>query len=240
MWFTLSETRCRAACKRSTSRAAWIIPFSQRKADGVDFEFDEDQLGLQAAAADVLAKECPAAYLRSVVDDGHDASDLWATSCALDWPGLAIADRRRRRRVRPFRRAGDRAGAARLRRRPHAVPGHHHAVRAGRRRLRRRRAAAAVPRRRSPPRAGSARWPLAGPARHAGTRPLPPVEARRTGAGGRCSGTAAFVVDGDRADEIAVLARTARRRRWRSSCRPTRSTPAARPPFDEALHRAPT
>ena len=81
----------------------------------MDFAFDDDQLELQAAAADVLAKECPPAYLRSVVDDGHDAADLWATLGRLDWPGLAIpAERRRRRRVVP--RAGHRAGAARLRR----------------------------------------------------------------------------------------------------------------------------
>ena len=58
----------------------------------MDFEFDDDQLGLQAAVAEVLAKECPASFLRSVVDDGHDPADLWSTLQALDWPGLAIAE----------------------------------------------------------------------------------------------------------------------------------------------------
>jgi alkylation response protein AidB-like acyl-CoA dehydrogenase len=57
----------------------------------VDFELDEDQLSLQHAAAAMLAKECPATYLRSVVDDGHDPIDLWRTLQGLDWPGLAIA-----------------------------------------------------------------------------------------------------------------------------------------------------
>jgi len=56
----------------------------------VDFEFDDDQLDLQAAAAEILAKECPASYLRSVVADGHDPTDLWSNLVALDWPGLAI------------------------------------------------------------------------------------------------------------------------------------------------------
>jgi alkylation response protein AidB-like acyl-CoA dehydrogenase len=56
----------------------------------VDFELDEDQLSLQQAAAAMLAKECPASYLRSVVDDGHDPADLWRTLQGLDWPGLAI------------------------------------------------------------------------------------------------------------------------------------------------------
>jgi alkylation response protein AidB-like acyl-CoA dehydrogenase len=58
----------------------------------MDFEFDEDQLGLQSSVAEVLAKECPAAYLRSVIDDGHDPADLWRTLCGLDWPGIAIAE----------------------------------------------------------------------------------------------------------------------------------------------------
>ena len=56
----------------------------------MDFEFDEDQLGLQEAVADVLAKECPPSYLRAVVDADQDPSDLWSTLHGLDWPGLAI------------------------------------------------------------------------------------------------------------------------------------------------------
>ncbi|MGH9274626.1 MAG: acyl-CoA dehydrogenase family protein, partial [Acidimicrobiales bacterium] len=58
----------------------------------MDFEFDEDQLSLQQAAATMLAKECPATYLRSVVEQGHDPSELWRTLCGLDWPGLAISE----------------------------------------------------------------------------------------------------------------------------------------------------
>lgn len=57
----------------------------------MDFEFDEGQLGLQAAVAEVLAKECPATYLRSVIDEGHDPVDLWKRLCSLEWPGLAIS-----------------------------------------------------------------------------------------------------------------------------------------------------
>jgi len=57
----------------------------------VDFEFDEDQLSLQSAVAEVLAKECPASYLRSVIDGGHDPADLWKRLCSLEWPGLALS-----------------------------------------------------------------------------------------------------------------------------------------------------
>jgi alkylation response protein AidB-like acyl-CoA dehydrogenase len=56
----------------------------------VEFDFDEGQLELRSAAAEILAKECPSTFLRSVVDEGHDPSDLWRTLCSLDWPGLAI------------------------------------------------------------------------------------------------------------------------------------------------------
>jgi alkylation response protein AidB-like acyl-CoA dehydrogenase len=58
----------------------------------VEFDFDEGQRELRSAAAEVLAKECPSTYLRSVVDEAHDPSDLWQTLCALDWPGLAVAE----------------------------------------------------------------------------------------------------------------------------------------------------
>ncbi|MBV9951625.1 MAG: acyl-CoA dehydrogenase family protein [Acidimicrobiia bacterium] len=58
----------------------------------MEFDFDEGQLELRSAAAEVLSKECPSTYLRSVVDEGHDPADLWRTLCALDWPGLAIAE----------------------------------------------------------------------------------------------------------------------------------------------------
>jgi alkylation response protein AidB-like acyl-CoA dehydrogenase len=56
----------------------------------VDFDFDDDQLGLQATVAEVLGKECPPSYLREVIDGKHDGASLWGTLAGLDWPGLAI------------------------------------------------------------------------------------------------------------------------------------------------------
>ena len=58
----------------------------------MDFAFDDDQVELQTAVADVLVKECTPAYLRSVVEDGHDPADLWSTLVSLDWPALAIPE----------------------------------------------------------------------------------------------------------------------------------------------------
>ncbi|HEY9556501.1 MAG TPA: acyl-CoA dehydrogenase family protein, partial [Acidimicrobiales bacterium] len=56
----------------------------------MDFELDDDQRGLQEAAAEILAKECPPALIRAVTDGEDDGGDLWRTLTSLDWPGLAI------------------------------------------------------------------------------------------------------------------------------------------------------
>ncbi|WP_426571448.1 acyl-CoA dehydrogenase family protein [Aquihabitans sp. McL0605] len=58
----------------------------------MDFVFDDDQLALQTAVADVLAKECTSAYLRSVMEGAEDPAGLWSTLVGLDWPALAIAE----------------------------------------------------------------------------------------------------------------------------------------------------
>ena len=56
----------------------------------MDFELDDDQLALQGAAQEILAKECPPALIRAVAE-GHDRGDrLWSTLVGLDWPGLAV------------------------------------------------------------------------------------------------------------------------------------------------------
>ena len=56
----------------------------------MDFELDEDQAALQDAAAEVLTKECPASLLRAVIDGGPEADELWQTFVALEWPGIAL------------------------------------------------------------------------------------------------------------------------------------------------------
>jgi alkylation response protein AidB-like acyl-CoA dehydrogenase len=57
----------------------------------MDFELDDDQRELQRAVREVLDKECPPAYVRRIVDEGHDPTDLWDTLTGLDWPALALA-----------------------------------------------------------------------------------------------------------------------------------------------------
>jgi alkylation response protein AidB-like acyl-CoA dehydrogenase len=56
----------------------------------MDFELDADQRELQAAAQAIIAKECSPAFVRSVADEGADASPWWKTLVSLDWPALAI------------------------------------------------------------------------------------------------------------------------------------------------------
>jgi alkylation response protein AidB-like acyl-CoA dehydrogenase len=58
----------------------------------MDLEFDDDQLHLQSSVAEVLAKECPPAFLRGVIGGEADPDDLWTTLTGLDWPGLAIPE----------------------------------------------------------------------------------------------------------------------------------------------------
>lgn len=56
----------------------------------MDFELDDDQRSLQATVRDIIAKECSPAFVRSVIDDGADPSGWWATMVGLYWPALTI------------------------------------------------------------------------------------------------------------------------------------------------------
>jgi alkylation response protein AidB-like acyl-CoA dehydrogenase len=56
----------------------------------VDFELDDDQLELQRVVRDVVARECPAALVRAVLAGGDGADALWKTYVQLDWPSLTV------------------------------------------------------------------------------------------------------------------------------------------------------
>jgi alkylation response protein AidB-like acyl-CoA dehydrogenase len=58
----------------------------------MDFELDAEQRHLQETAQGIIAKECSAAFVRSVVDDGVDPQPWWHTMVGLDWPALAIEE----------------------------------------------------------------------------------------------------------------------------------------------------
>jgi alkylation response protein AidB-like acyl-CoA dehydrogenase len=58
----------------------------------MDFELDDDQLQLQAAARAVLARECPPTIVRAAVEGGEDGSGLWATMVELGWPAMAVPE----------------------------------------------------------------------------------------------------------------------------------------------------
>lgn len=58
----------------------------------MQFELDDDQLRLQETVRGVLAKECTAAFVRSVIDEGADPSSWWRTMVDLYWPALAIEE----------------------------------------------------------------------------------------------------------------------------------------------------
>jgi alkylation response protein AidB-like acyl-CoA dehydrogenase len=56
----------------------------------VDFELTDDQLELQQVVRDVAERECPPALIRSVIDGGDDVAGLWKTFVQLDWPSLTV------------------------------------------------------------------------------------------------------------------------------------------------------
>ena len=56
----------------------------------MDLEFTDEQDELRASVRGFLEKECPPEFVRSVAEDGADATDLWAHMVKLGWPGLTI------------------------------------------------------------------------------------------------------------------------------------------------------
>ena len=173
----------------------------------MDFELDADQRDLQDTARAIVAKECSAAFVRSVVDDGIDPSAWWQTLVSLDWPALAIEEDAGGLGM-TLGRAGDRARGARPGDRPVAVPRHDDTVRAGRAPVRGRRADRSLAgrrRRRARQRARS-QWKGCTTARAATSHR--PTRAAPTDGGWQLDGRIADVIDGDRADEIAVAAAT--------------------------------
>jgi alkylation response protein AidB-like acyl-CoA dehydrogenase len=52
------------------------------------FEFDSDQRLWQKTVREVLAKECPPALIRGVVDEGVDPAPLWQVYAGLGWTDL--------------------------------------------------------------------------------------------------------------------------------------------------------
>ena len=58
----------------------------------MEFEFDADQRHLQETVRGIIAKECPATFVRSVIEDGVDPSGWWSTMVELYWPAVAIPE----------------------------------------------------------------------------------------------------------------------------------------------------
>ena len=58
----------------------------------MDFELTDDQVELQALVHDVVARECTPSVVRSVLAGGDDAASLWKTYVELDWPSLTVPE----------------------------------------------------------------------------------------------------------------------------------------------------
>jgi len=58
----------------------------------VELEFTDEQQELRASVRNFLEQECPIALVRSVVEMGAAADDLWAQMVALGWPALTVPE----------------------------------------------------------------------------------------------------------------------------------------------------
>jgi alkylation response protein AidB-like acyl-CoA dehydrogenase len=58
----------------------------------VDFELTDDQLELQRVVREVAERECTAALVRAVIDGTADGTSLWKMYVELDWPSLVVPD----------------------------------------------------------------------------------------------------------------------------------------------------
>jgi alkylation response protein AidB-like acyl-CoA dehydrogenase len=58
----------------------------------VDFELTDEQAELQRIAREVAEREIPPALVRSAVEDDADTSGLWKTFVSLEWPGLTVPE----------------------------------------------------------------------------------------------------------------------------------------------------
>ena len=56
----------------------------------MEFELDDDQQELQRVVRDVVGRECPPELVRAVVAGSADGDDLWTTMVGLDWPSLTV------------------------------------------------------------------------------------------------------------------------------------------------------
>ena len=56
----------------------------------MDFELDAEQLELQGVVRDIASRECPPTLVRAVVAGDDDGRGLWKTFVELDWPSLTV------------------------------------------------------------------------------------------------------------------------------------------------------
>ena len=161
----------------------------------MDFELTEDQLQLQQVVRDVAERECPPSLVRQVIDKGQGDEALWATFVSLDWPALTVpeADGGMGFGVVELVLVLDELGRV-------ADPTPLLATTSQYAPLLRECAPAAL------------RHELLGAVCTGGTGAAAfaadSVSAARTGDGWTLRGTARYVIDGDRADQIAVVATT--------------------------------
>jgi len=59
----------------------------------MELEFSDDQQELRSTVRSFLERECPMTLVRSVVEKGTPADELWAQMVELGWPALTVPER---------------------------------------------------------------------------------------------------------------------------------------------------
>ena len=58
----------------------------------MELEFSEDQLELRSSVRSFLERECPMTLVRAVIEKGGSAEELWSQMAELGWPALTVAE----------------------------------------------------------------------------------------------------------------------------------------------------
>ena len=59
----------------------------------MDFELSDEQAELQRSVRQVLAEECPISLVRDVVENGASPEQPWKSAAALGWVGITVPER---------------------------------------------------------------------------------------------------------------------------------------------------
>src|SRR5437763_7090618 len=89
---TTCSTPSPACCTSECSTAPVGVAAARPGSGAMELEFSEDQQGLRSTVRAFLERECPMTLVRSVVEKGATAEQLWDHMVDLGWPALTVPE----------------------------------------------------------------------------------------------------------------------------------------------------